>query len=194
LQEACRSYNVVTGMGANDKQIAIADLKLSLFLRPLHPEFFEIRARRTFEQTGFGGCVWLLACGHVITFIDGPNAITEVMAPRELELPRRGLVRTVDVMGEHEHRLETRGPVLYQMAYQVDHEGPETYVREAEDLLASARQGHLFAESAQEAAKRPFSYAVPEPRGTGLLVHTWHGFPAENTILKTQTLIERVII
>jgi hypothetical protein len=33
---------------------------------------------------------------------------------------------------------------------------------------------------------------VPEPRGRGLLVHTWHGFPAENTILKTQTLIERV--
>jgi hypothetical protein len=181
-------------MGTNNKQVAISDLKLSLYLRPLHPEFFEIRARRTFEQTGFDGYVWLLDSGHVITFIDGPNAISEVMAPRELELPKRGLVRTVDLAGEHDHRLETRGPVIYQMAYQVDQEVPDTYLREAEDLLASARQGHLFTESPHEAAKRPFSYAVPEPRGTGLLVHTWHGFPAENTILKTQTLIERVAL
>jgi len=194
LSAARQSYNVVTAMDTHSRQVAIADLRLSLFLRPLHPEFFVIRARRTFEQTGFDGCVWLLDSGHVITFIDGPNAITEVMAPRELELPKRGLVRTVDLVGEHEHRLETRGPIVYQMAYQVDNEGPQTYLREAEDLLASARQGHLFAESAQEAAKRPFSYAVPEPRGTGLLVHTWHGFPAENTILKTQTLIERVML
>jgi hypothetical protein len=194
LPAARHSYNVVTAMDTNDRQIAIADLKLSLFLRPLHPEFFDIRATRNFDQTGFGGCVWLIDSGHVITFIDGPNAITEVMAPREMELPKRGLVRTVDMVGEHDHRLETRGPIVYQMAYQVDSEGPDTYLREAEDLLASARQGHLFSESPHDAAKRPFSYAVPEPRGTGLLVHTWHGFPAENTILKTQTLIERVML
>jgi hypothetical protein len=40
-------------------------------------------------------------------------------------------------------------------------------------------------------AGRAFSYAVPELRANSLLVHTWHGFPAEATILKTQTLIEK---
>lgn len=181
-------------MDTHERQITIADLKLSVYLRPLHPEFFTIRVRRDFKHSGFEGEVWLLDCGHVITLIDGPNAVTEVMAPRELELPRRGLVRTLDLTGEHDHRLETRGAIVYQMAYQVDAESSGTYVREAEELLASARQGHLFSESPHEAAKRPFSYAVPEPRGNGLLVHTWHGFPHENTILKTQTLIERTEI
>jgi len=107
-------------------------------------------------------------------------------------LPKRGLVRTVDLAREQEHRLETRGPILYNMTYQVDTETPGTYLREAEELLASARQGHLFSEEPREVARRPFSYAVPEPQGRGLLVHTWHGFPAEHTILKTQTLIERI--
>jgi len=107
-------------------------------------------------------------------------------------LPRRGLARAIDVVGHREHRLEARGPIVYHMAYQVDTESAETYLREVEELLASARQGHLFIEEPQEAAKRPFSYAVTEPRGRGLLVHTWHGFPAENTILKVQTLIERM--
>ncbi|HUX14895.1 MAG TPA: DUF2617 family protein [Phycisphaerae bacterium] len=86
------------------------------------------------------------------------------------------------------------------MAYQVDAAGPETYRREAEELLAGARQAHLFVEDAGDAAGRhgdspgagrAFSYAVPELRANSLLVHTWHGFPAEATILKTQTLIEK---
>jgi hypothetical protein len=178
-------------MAAEEREIAVADLRLSIYLRALHPEFFEIRARRPFGHGSFEGDVWLLDSGHVITFVDGPTAITEVVAPRELELPSRGLARSVDLVGERDHRFETRGEIVYHMAYQVDTESPATYLREAEELLASARQGHLFIESPHEAAKRPFSYAVPEPKGNGLLVMTWHGFPAENTILKTQTLIER---
>jgi hypothetical protein len=179
-------------MSTSGKQTVVADLRLSLFLRTLHPEFFTIRARRAFSHSGFEFEVWLLDVGHVVTFIDGPEAVTEVLVPRTLELPKRGLVKALDLVREHEHRLETRGPILYTMAYQVDTESAGTYMREAEDLLASARQGHLFSEEPREVARRPFSYAVPEPRGRGLLVHTWHGFPAESTILKTQTLIERV--
>jgi len=179
-------------METPERQIAVADLRLTVFLRTVHPEFFTIRARRQFSHAAFEGDVWLLDSGHVITFIDGPSAITEVIAPRDLELPKRGIARSVDLAGGREQRIEARGTILYHMAYQVDTEDPATYLREAEDLLASARQGHLFAEAPREAARRPFSYAVPEPRGRGLLVHTWHGFPAESTILKTQTLIERV--
>ena len=181
-------------MEPNESQVAVADLRLSLYLRALHPEFFAIRARQALRHSTFEAQVWLLASGHVITFVDGASAITEVLAPRDLVLPQRGLVRTLDVAGENEHRLETRGPVVYQMAYQVDAQTPETYRREAEELLASARHGHLFIESLEASARRPFSYAVPELRGTGLLVHTWHGFPAQNTILKTQTLIEQGVL
>ena len=175
-----------------ERQTVVADLRLRLYLRALHPEFFNIRARRAFGHGGFEGEVWLLDIGHVITFVETGEAITEVIAPRELELPKRGLVKTLDIVGQAEHRLEARGPIIYHMAYQVDAESPATYVREVEELLASARQGHLFVEESREVAKRPFSYAVPEPRGRGLLVHAWHGFPAEHTILKTQTLIERM--
>jgi hypothetical protein len=180
------------GMSIEDRQVAVADLQLRLYLRALHPEFFTIRARRTFGHGAFGGEVWLLDVGHAITFVEGTEAVTEVIAPREMELPKRGLVRTLDLVGQNEHRLEARGPIIYHMAFQVDTQDAATYVREVEELLASARQGHLFIEDTREAVKRPFSYAVHDPQGRGMLVHTWHGFPAENTILKTQTLIERM--
>lgn len=189
-------------MAQGERQTAVGDLRLSVFLRPLHPEFFTIRARRALESGagGFQAEVWLLDPGHVISFIEGEQAVTEVIAPRELALPKRGLVRKIDLAGEREERFEARGPLVYQMAYQVDAAGPETYRREAEELLAGARQAHLFAENAGNAAGRhgdspvagrAFSYAVPELRANSLLVHTWHGFPAEATILKTQTLIEK---
>ena len=179
-------------MEGGERQLTVTDLRLSVFLRALHPEFFDIRARCSLGHAAFQSEVWLIEGGHVITFADGPNTIAEVIAPRDTELPKRGLARTVDLAGDREYRLETRGALVYQMAYQVDATAPETYLREAEDLLASARQGHLFDDGPRQAGKRAFSYAVPEPRGAGLLVHVWHGFPAENTILRTQTLIERV--
>ena len=189
-------------MAEGERQTAVGDLRLSVFLRPLHPEFFTIRARRALESGagGFQAEVWLLDPGHVISFIEGEQAVTEVVAPRDLALPKRGLVREINLAGEREERFEARGPLVYQMAYQVDAAGPETYRREAEELLAGARQAHLFAEDAGDAAgrhgdspavRRAFSYAVPELRANSLLVHIWHGFPAEATILKIQTLIEK---
>jgi len=189
-------------MAQGERQTAVGDLRLSVFLRPLHPEFFTIRARRALESGagGFQAEVWLLDPGHVISFVEGEQAVTETIAPRDLALPKRGLVREIDLAGEREERFEARGPLVYQMAYQVDAAGPETYRREAEELLAGARQAHLFAEDVGDTAGRhgdspvagrAFSYAVPEMRANSLLVHTWHGFPAEATILKTQTLIEK---
>lgn len=178
-------------MDAAGRQTVVADLRLCLYLRTLHPEFFNIRARRVFRHGSVEFEVWLLDAGHVITFVDSGEAVTEALVPRELELPRRGLARTLDIVGEHEHRLEARGPVVYHMAYQVDAADPPTYRREVEELLARAGEGHLLPEEPREAARRPFSYAIPEAKGRGLLVHTWHGFPAESTLLKTQTLIER---
>jgi hypothetical protein len=174
------------------RQSAVSDLRLSVYLRALHPEFFQIRASHAFQGLAFDGQIWLIESGHVVVFVDGPEAVTEVVAPKDLELPKRGLARTASLAGEREHRLEARGTLLYQMAYQVDACSAGQYVREAEELLASARSGHVYAEEPPVGPGRAFSYAVPEPKGRGLLVHVWHGFPAEHTILRTQTLIERV--
>ncbi len=179
-------------MADNDRHVAVCDLRLSVYLRALHPEFFAIRARRPFDGFAFDGQMWLVDGGHVVTFVDGADAVTEVIAPKGLDLPKRGLARALDLSGSHECRVEARGTVLYQMAYQVDACSPGRYVREAEDLLASTRRDHLYAEGAEPGDARSFSYAVPEPKGRGLLVHAWHGFAAEHTILRTQTLIERV--
>jgi len=179
-------------MAAKERQTALSDLRLSVYLRALHPEFFRIRARRDFDGFAFDGQMWLIEGGHVVVFVNGSDAVTEVVAPRDLELPKRGLARAADLAGEREHRVEARGTLLYQMAYQVDACSAGRYMQEAEELLASARSGHLYAEGPLRGPARAFSYAVPEPKGRGLLVHAWHGFPAEHTILRTQTLIERL--
>ena len=84
-------------MAAGDRQLTVTDLRVSVYLRALHPEFFRIRVRRSIAHSALDSEVWLLDGGHVITFVDGPNAITEVLAPRDLELPKRGLARTVDL-------------------------------------------------------------------------------------------------
>jgi len=178
-------------MSDDERRTAVSDLRLSVYLRSLHPEFFTIRARQAFRGPDFSGEIWLLDPGHVISLRDGPNAVTEVIAPRGIELPPRGLIRTVDLTGENEEAIEVRGLLVYRTAYHLDTQDQATYLREAEELLAGAEGVAKLTQPPHEAAARPFSYAVPELRTDSLLVHAWHGFPLERTILKTQTLIER---
>jgi len=178
-------------MAGRGRQTVLSDLRLSVYLRALHPEFFQIRARRDFAGLAFDGRLWLIEGGHVILFVDGPDAVTEVVARKDLELPKRGLARAADLAGEREHRVQAHGTLLYRAAYQVDACSAGRYRQEAEELLASARSDHVYTEGPWQGRAPAFSYAVPEPKGRGLLVHAWHGFPAERTILRTQTLIER---
>ena len=163
-----------------------------VYLRGLSVVAMLVAAGVAFDAFAFDGHMWLIEGGHVVSFIDGPDAVTEVIAPKELALPKRGRVRALDLAGSAECEVDARGTVLYRMAYQVETCTAGRYVREAEDLLASARSGHLYREGDAVGTGRAFSYAVPEPKGRGLLVHAWHGFPADHTILRTQTLIERV--
>jgi len=178
-------------MNAKDPQTVVSGLRLSIYMRALHPEFFAIRACQAFDDMAIDGQLWLIDGGHVILFLDGSDAITEVIGPKALELPKRGLFRAVDLARQADHRVDARGTLLYQMAYHVEVCSAGAYRREAEELLASTRQGHLYVDDASDDPGRGFSYAVPEPRGRGLLVHAWHGFGAAHTILRSQTLIER---
>jgi hypothetical protein len=50
-------------MAGRERQTAVADLRLSVYLRALHPEFFDIRARRDFEGLAFDGQMWLIEGG-----------------------------------------------------------------------------------------------------------------------------------
>ena len=114
-----------------------------LFDRPLHPELFAARARQRVERPDYAATVTLCDAGHVVEFRCGGRTLTEVLAPSEYELPKRGRRVARRLIGA---RLEDvrfprdeDGPaVAYQAGHQAEAPGPDVFAHVTEELLADA--------------------------------------------------------
>ena len=84
-------------------------------------------------------------------------------------------------------------PALRNVSFQVEQLEPEVYLNCHEELLVDStrsRMSHCFSPTSRLSAS-PLSVIQTEERPHSLLVHTFHTFPDEHTIVKTQSLIER---
>ena len=194
-------------MSSGAKPVALENLWLGVYVRPIHPEFFDIWARRVYKRPAYEAEFWLVGPGHLLTVMAGQDCITEILVPQKLLLPTRGLLRRWKIRREHDARLEFRGPLTYQMTFQVEHMLLEEYLEHEMDLLTSSSKGGVFclfddsggpsavkdsAHARHHPGEAPFAYAMLQPCANAFLLHTFHGFPAESTILKTQTVVDIV--
>lgn len=169
----------------------IQAMSLHLFRRPLHPELFQRLAVRRVCRADWRLEFWLTVSGHVISWFGSPGHLTEVAAAAE-ELPDFGrLLR---------HRLDRQrsawvaGPrgVHYQISFQVERLAPEPFFRFHDELRSgSSCDALIFAEKTNHrlslAPLRAIQW-VAKPRWVS--VFTFHTFPDEWAVVKTQSLIE----
>jgi hypothetical protein len=133
----------------------------------------------------------------------GRDCITEILAPQGMELPKRGLLKRWQLRREHEEELRLRGRFVYQMSFQVEQMPMAEYLQLEAELRASSLEHGVFRGFAGRATagessstmrwqpgEAPFAYALPESRSDAFLLQTFHGFPAEHTILKVQTVVD----
>jgi len=192
-------------MNGGAKPVALDNLWLGVYVRPIHPEFFTIWAKRIYKRPAYDAEFWLVGPGHLLTVIAGRDCITEALVPQNLQLPTRGLLRRWKIHREHDARLEFRGPLTYQSSFQVEQMPLEEYLAQEMDFLASASKGGVFcmfdkrgtasgvkgpAYARYRPGEAPFAYAMLQPGANAFMLHTFHGFPSERTILKTQTVVD----
>jgi hypothetical protein len=172
----------------------VSTVSLHLFRRPLHPELFETLAVREVRRDDYVLTVRITPEGHVLTWRTADLHLTEMTAARGQCLPGRGRVWRHRFQGEHTDAFRASAAVSYQMSAQAEVLTPETFVRVHAELLADGRKrgllhlfypGHRFALS-------PLGFVTADARPGCLVVNTFHTFPDECTVIKTQTLIERV--
>lgn len=187
-------------MAQEAKNTTVSDFWLGAYVRPIHPEFFRICARRAFRRPAYDAEFWLTDPGHVFTIVSNGSCITEILVRQGTELPKRGLLKRWELRREHDESFQLRGSFFYQVSYQVEQMSHKDYISQEQELRASAlKEGvfRIFDDADASAAgplyglgKVPFAYALPEPRADAFLLQTFHGFPAERIILKTQTVID----
>jgi hypothetical protein len=170
---------------------AVRDLVFQLYSRPLHPELFEIMAVDRVKLNKYQAEVRLTRTGHVILWHWQDHYLTEVLTAADDALPERRLL-------SHRLRHEAQSTaarvpgVQYQASFQVEVLPPGLFRQVHEEILADGlRRGllHHFAPH-HRLSLTPLGLVTTEASPGCFVINTFHTFPEELTVVKSQSLIE----
>ena len=171
----------------------VSDLVFQLYGRPLHPELFDILAVRKIQRENYELSVRITRTGHVLTWENADVLLTEVATAADQPLPGSRRLLDYRLRGEHSGVLPCAHDVVYQMSFQVETLAPEIFLHVHDEILADGgKRGllHNFQPN-HRLAVAPLGYIDIEARPTCVFLSTFHTFPDENTVIKSQTLIEK---
>ena len=171
----------------------VCDLIFQLYGRPLHPELFDILAVRQIRRDDYRLTVRITRTGHVITWENADVCLTEVAAAADQELPLRRRLLQYRLRGEHTGKLACAHGIHYQMSFQVEVLPPEIFLHVHDELRADGeKRGLLHNFPARHRVDvAPLGFVTADGRTGCLCISTFHTFPLENAVVKTQSLIEK---
>lgn len=170
----------------------VAQLVFRLFSRQLHPELVEAYATTNIVRDDYQAKLQICDAGHVITFRRENQILCEVMTEREQPLPKRQRILSHGVRGHRCESIEFAAGVTYHLSFQLEQLEPEIFRHFHEELLAdcTASEFSFRFGAANRLAPTPLSFMQSEASSDGLLIHTFHTFPDNHAVVKTQTLFE----
>jgi Protein of unknown function DUF2617 len=171
----------------------VDSLRFLLYDRPLHPELFEIYHDHYISKGGYEAQIWVTGCTHVIGFYRGRNSMVELIADGSTTLPERGRLLEVPFRGERDHECRRAEGINYMMNFQVESMSAAVYSRTHHELARMGAQRGLFVPFPTWMTRRPlmpFTFVDYEAKPNELQVFTFHAFPEDLTIIKTQSVFE----
>lgn len=168
------------------------ELHLFVFDRALHPELFQHFADYHVEQVRYHVDVWVIGLSHVITVTSGQRCLTELLARESDLLPSRGMLSRLRLKGERDHERKTADGWSYLVSTQVETMDRALYKSVHQDLVRhTEKRGWFYSYDAwSDGELRPFTYIDHEARDREFHVHVFHAYPQEQTLIKTQSIVE----
>jgi hypothetical protein len=163
-----------------------------LYGRPLHPELFEVFYSQKVQRGDYEAKIDITSAGHVVTWRYAGLTLTEVATSAHHPLPERRRLLSYRLKGERSDRVECRGNVSYEMSFQLEPVEPEVFWTFQQELANDALRSGMFHQfnSSGRMALGAMSYINFETRNRSLLVQTFHTFPDDYAIVKSQSLFQ----
>jgi hypothetical protein len=180
-------------MGTPLARPPVADLVFQVYGRPLHPELFDILAVRQIRHADFVLTVWITRTGHVVSWENDDVHLSEVTTTADQELPQGKRLLSYRLRQEQCASLDCAHGIRYQASFQVETLPPELFAHVHDEILADgSKHGflHHFSPHAR-LALAPLGFVLAEFRPGCLFLSTFHTFPGEHTVVKSQSLIEK---
>lgn len=179
-------------MNTNSIRPRVEQLALCLYDRPIHPELIETVALRRIRRRDFALTVRLTPSGHVLSWECPELHLTEVASESSQPLPQGGRLLHRRLHTEQAETVIPMAGFCYQIAAQIETLSPEVYPHVHQEIVSESDRGGLthFYSPQHRLAIPPISVAVQDSGPDFVSVSTFHTFPDELAVVKTQTLIE----
>jgi hypothetical protein len=180
-------------MNAHLLRPRVSDLVFQLYGRPLHPELFDILSVRKIQREDYELTVRITRTGHLISWDNREVHLTEVAVANDQPMPEKRRLLSHRMRGEHTAKLLCAHGISYQTSFQIEVLPPEIFLHVHDEILADGgKRGllHNF-QPHHRLALAPLGFITAEARSGCLILSSFHTFPDEHTIVKTQSLIEK---
>lgn len=170
----------------------VSELVYHLFERSIHPELFQVQQREVIRQPEYVAEVAVCEFGHCVSLRVNNGTMTEVLARRSQDFPEQNRLMHRRVKGSRDETRRLSSGIMYHMSYQVEKLAPEIFLNLHEELLSDCRQApisHCFC-SQNRLAPAALSFIQTDVWPKSLLIHSFHTFPDDCAIVKTQSLFE----
>ena len=180
-------------MGVYAVRPPVCNLIFQLYGRPVHPELFDILAVRRIRREDYDLTVRITRTGHVITYQNREVFLTEVAGACDQSLPQNRRLLSYRMRGEHSGTAACARSISYQTSFQVEVLTPEIFLHVHDEILADGGKRGLLHNfhPHNRLALSPLGLVTVETRAGCLFIGTFHTFPDEHTVVKTQSLIEK---
>jgi hypothetical protein len=179
-------------MGVSFVRPSISELCFLLYSRPLHPELFDAHRQQLIQRDDYQALIRITDTGHAVSWQHEDVWLTELVTTPDSPLPKKRRLLTCRLRGERSETMQCGAGVVYQTSFTVERLEREIFARmqlEHEHDAQARGISHHF-QAPHRLAASPLSHIAAEARARSLLVHTFHTFPDECAIVKSQSLFE----
>lgn len=163
-----------------------------LYDRALHPELFQLKARRVVTHQGYELEAWLMPGQHLLRFECGRICCCELVTDQESGLPEQGVVQQFFCVGEHDfdHTFREQ-PVNYMTTVQTEQLSENLFEATLEEMRQHAAAENCLVHTWRDEAGDNMSVLDVQRYHKEIHCQGYHLLARGGIVLRTQTIFEQ---
>lgn len=169
-----------------------ANLIFRAYGRELHPDLLCAHNSVRLAAQDFELNVLLIPAGHALVFRTRSQVVTELISDRDEAHSGRGRLFEHGFRGTHGETVDFESGLRYDVCCSAEKSSLTVFLRQHEELAGDGAKATLFAEipGTNRFSPGPLSLVRAEVCRKSVVVHAYHTFPDQLTVIKTQSLFE----
>jgi hypothetical protein len=174
------------------KQNSLQSYQVILYDRALHPELFQLKARRVISHGGYELETWLMPGGHAARFESTGSCVTELVTDQEVTPPDSGSIATFFCAGERDYDTSIeRLKIDYMTTVQTEQLSENLYAATLEEMQDYAAEVDALCHAWDGVSGTSFSMLDVQRFSKEIHVQSYHLVAQGGIVLRTQTIFEQ---